>query len=172
MARLYVRPGVNPDDPHVPVAVLVVDPDGTPGERAVARLGGCCYEGDGVVYLVQTDGWAERALAGGQLVVDIAVYPAVLQQVGVDPAGFPGRSAVDPQAVVVLHEETAVDPALSAGLAEATVVLTAGPDVPLDELLAFEDDWPMVVAPVRPRNGPGRGGDEPSARQESRSAVR
>ncbi|WP_091202856.1 hypothetical protein [Micromonospora narathiwatensis] len=147
MARLYVRPGVNPDDPHMPVAVLVVDPDGTPGERAVARLGGCCYEGDGVFYLVQTDGWAERSLAGGRLTVDIAVYLAVLRQVGVDPASFPGRSAVDPQAVVVLRGETAADPALSACLAEATAVLTAGPDVPLDELLASEDDWPMVVGP-------------------------
>ncbi|MFJ1614796.1 hypothetical protein ACIODT_17095 [Streptomyces sp. NPDC088251] len=147
MGRLYVRPGVDPDERDVPVAVLVVDPDGTPGERAVVRLGDYCHEMNGWACLLQTDGWAEHARDGGWLVVDVAVYPAALRAVGVDPADFPGRSAVDPEAVVVLRAQTAASPEPSVRLSEGTAVFTAGPDVSLDELLATYDDWPMVLAP-------------------------
>ncbi|MFF4772686.1 hypothetical protein ACFY05_07485 [Microtetraspora fusca] len=73
VVRLGICPGVNRDEPDVPVVMLVVDPDGTPGERAVARLGDYCYEGDGVFFLLQTDGWAEHALDDNRLVVEIAV---------------------------------------------------------------------------------------------------
>ncbi|MFE1963137.1 hypothetical protein [Streptomyces sp. NPDC059479] len=145
-ARLYVRSGLDPDAPDTVFAVLVVDPDGTPAERAVAELGAYCYEGDGAVHLVRTDGWAERSLDAGLLTVGIAVHPVPLRQVGVDPADFPGRSAVDPQAMMVLSARTAADPALSARLAEPTAVFTAGPDVSLDDLLKSEE-WPMVLAP-------------------------
>ncbi|MFB7272589.1 hypothetical protein [Streptomyces sp. NPDC056244] len=146
-ARLYVRSGLDPDAPDTVFAVLVVDPDGTPAERAVAGLGAYCYEGDGAFYLVRTDGWAERSLDAGLLTVSIAVYPVPLRQVSVDPAGFPDRSAVDPQAVMVLSARTAADPALSARLAEPTAVFTAGPDVSVDDLLTSEEEWPMVLAP-------------------------
>ncbi|MFD7287139.1 hypothetical protein [Streptomyces sp. NPDC059863] len=147
MARLYVRPGIDPDEPDVPVVVLLVDPEGAPGERAVARLGDYCHEVNGWACLLRTDGWAEHARDGGQLVVDVAVYPVALRAVGVDPADFPGRSAIDPEAVVVLRARTAAAPESSVRLAEGTTVFLAGPNVPLDELLATYDDWPMVLAP-------------------------
>ncbi|MFF7329772.1 hypothetical protein [Streptomyces sp. NPDC008150] len=146
-ARLYVCSGLDPDTPDTAFVVLVVDPDGTPAERAVAALGSYCYEGDGAVYLVRTDGWAERSLRDGWLTVDVAVRPEALRQVGVDPLGFPGRSAVDPQALLVLSARTTADPAPSAHLAEPTAVFVAGPGVPLDDLVDAEDEWPMVLAP-------------------------
>ncbi|MPY51901.1 hypothetical protein [Streptomyces acidicola] len=147
MARLYVRSGLDPDEPDVPVAVLLVDPEGTPGERAVARLGDYCHEVNGWACLLRTDGWAEQARDGGQLVVDVAVYPSALLAVGVDPADFTGRSVVDPEAVVILRAQTAAAPEASVRLSEGTVVFTTGLDIPLDELLATYDDWPMVLAP-------------------------
>ncbi|MFE4538672.1 hypothetical protein ACFRKB_26970 [Streptomyces scopuliridis] len=147
MARLYVRPGIDPDEPDVPVVVLLVDPEGAPGERAVVRLGDYCHEVNGWACLLQTDGWAEHTRDSGRLIVDVAVYPAGLRAVGVDPADFPGRSAVDPEAVVVLRAQTAAVPGPFVPLSEATAVFTAGPDVPLDELLATYDDWPILLAP-------------------------
>ncbi|MFF9350621.1 hypothetical protein [Streptomyces sp. NPDC014734] len=144
MARLHVRSGIDPDEPDVPVVTLVVDPEGTPGERAVARLGDCCYEGDGVFYLSRTDGWGEHTLDHDRLVVDIAVYPAVLARNGVDTTAFPDRSAVDPEAALVLRAETTVDPELYARADSSTVVLTAAPDRTLDDALG--DDWPMLLA--------------------------
>ncbi|ROQ78089.1 hypothetical protein OG322_38660 [Streptomyces sp. NBC_01260] len=144
MTRLHIRSGVNPEEPDVPVVTLVVDPDGPPGERAVHELFSYCYEGDGVVYLVMTDGWAEHTLDGNRLVVEIAVYPGALGQVGVDAGTFPGRSALDPEAALVLRAETVVDPELYARAAPATAVFTAGPDRALDDLLAA-DAWPMVL---------------------------
>ncbi|MFJ3667006.1 hypothetical protein ACIPSE_11170 [Streptomyces sp. NPDC090106] len=146
-ARLYVRSGLDPDDPDRVLAVLVVDPEGTPAERALAALGSYCYEGDGVFYLVRTDGWAERTLDEGELTVDIAVYPVPLRQVDVDPEDFPARSTVDPQALLLLSARTQVDPELGARMAEATAVFTAAPDVPLDDLLKADDQWPMLLAP-------------------------
>ncbi|MER7752660.1 hypothetical protein [Kitasatospora sp. NPDC097643] len=144
MARLYVRSGLDPD---LPTAVLVVDPDGTPGERAVVRLGAYCHEGSGAFYLLQTDGWAEHTRAGDRLTVAVAVYPVGLRALRVDPADFPARSAVDPRAALVLHVEAAVDPSLPAGLAEGTVVLVAADDTPLDALLGPGAEPPMLLAP-------------------------
>ncbi|MFB7918830.1 hypothetical protein [Streptomyces sp. NPDC056061] len=146
MTRLHVRTGIDPDEPDVPVVTLVVDPGGSPGERAVARLGNCCYEGDGVFFLSQTDGWGEHTLAHDRLVVDIAVYPVVLERNGVDTAAFPGRSAVDPEAALVLRAETTVDPEVFARADSATVVFVAGPDQELDDVLGRDDDWPMLLA--------------------------
>ncbi len=151
MARLHIRPGVDPDEPDVPVVVLVVDPDGPPGEQAVSRLGSYCYEGDGVVYLLQTDGWAEQSLDGDRLAVEIAVYPFALRQVRVDAGPFPTRSALDPDAALVLRAETVVDPRLYARAAPETVVYTAPGDRPLDELLSAGDEWPMILAPAPER---------------------
>ncbi|MGW3108993.1 hypothetical protein [Streptomyces sp. NPDC001100] len=147
MARLYVRSGIAPDAPDAAFPILVVDPNGTPGERALARLGGHCYAGDGAFYLVRTDGWAERSLDAGRLVVGIAVRPVPLRQAGVDLAGFPDRSGIDPDAVLLLSARTTVDPELCAHLSGATAVFTGGPDVTLDDLLADDEEWPIMLAP-------------------------
>ncbi|MFE7463229.1 hypothetical protein ACFU6R_03875 [Streptomyces sp. NPDC057499] len=144
MARLHVRPGVDPDEPEVPVVTLRVDPDGAPGERAAARLGDHCYEGDGVLYLVRTDGWAEHALDGDRLTVGLAVYAAVLTRMGVDPAEFPDRSAADPGAVLILRAEAVVDPELYARAAPATALLVGAPDGTPEE----GGDWPVLLAPA------------------------
>lgn len=147
MARLYVRSGLDPDEPDVPVAVLVVDPEGTPGERAVARLDTYSHEVNGWACLLQTDGWVEHVRDGGQLAVAVALYPGTLLAVRVDPADFTDRSAVDPEAVVVLRAQTAAAPDASVRLSEGTAVFATSLDIPLDELIATYDDWPMVLAP-------------------------
>ncbi|MGC5360735.1 hypothetical protein ACPXCE_03465 [Streptomyces sp. DT24] len=147
MARISVRPGVNPDEPDVPVVVLLVDPDGPPGERAVARLGGHCYEGDGVLFLARTDGWAEHTLDADRLVVDVVVHPYALERIGVDVSAFPGHSAVDREAASVLRVKGPVDPGTYARAAPGTVVFTARPDRTLDDALTDDDDWPMLLAP-------------------------
>ncbi|MCL2731483.1 MAG: hypothetical protein FWE15_15835 [Actinomycetia bacterium] len=147
MARLYVRSGIDPDAPDTAFAILVVDPDGTPGERAVAELGGYCYEGDGALYLVRTDGWAEQSLDAGRLTVGVAVHPVALRHAGVDPADFADRSSADPQAVLVLEAHTLTEAALSERRAAPTAVFTAPPATTVDELLASEDEWPMLLAP-------------------------
>ncbi|MFD9689165.1 hypothetical protein [Kitasatospora sp. NPDC059088] len=157
MARLYVRSDLDPSDREAHVAVLVVDPDGTPGERALDRLGSYCYEGDRAFFLLATDGWAEQSRDGDRLTVSIAVYPYALVQVRVDPFDFPLRSALDPEAAVVLTAEVTV-PGLPARLSEATAVFTGAADVPLEVLLASEDDWPMVLAP-----GPAEDEDDDGA---------
>ncbi|MFF2354734.1 hypothetical protein ACFVVL_33845 [Kitasatospora sp. NPDC058115] len=147
MARLHVRSGVNPDDPDAPVVVLIVDPDGPPGERAVAELGSYGYEGDGAFFLLPTDGWAEHTLDGGRLTVEVAVYPFTLQQIGADPEAFPERSSAEPEAVVVLRADASVDPELWARADDATAVFTAGAGLAPDEVPAGEDAWPLVLAP-------------------------
>ncbi|MFJ8279172.1 hypothetical protein ACIRA2_17970 [Streptomyces griseoviridis] len=144
--RLSVRSGFAPDAPGDAVVVLVVDPGGAPGERAVALLSGYCYEGDGAVHLVRTDGWAEREVDGESLRLAIAVYPVALAHVGVEAGQFAERSAVDPEAVIVLRARTALPSAPVGRLSDATAVFSAAPEISVDELLA-SDDWPMVLAP-------------------------
>lgn len=148
MARLLVRPGVNPDEPDVPVVTLVVDPDGPPGERAVARLGDYCYEGDGAFHLLPTDGWIEHTLDGDRLEAAVAVHPFALGQVGVDASAFPDRSALDPEAALVLRAECPVEPGRYALTPPLTAVFTAAPDRAPDDVVA-EDGLPMILG-LRP----------------------
>ncbi|MEU4804619.1 hypothetical protein [Actinosynnema sp. NPDC023587] len=146
MARIQVRPGIDPEQPDRPVVVVIVDPGGPLGERAVNSLSSYCYEGDGVLYLSQTDGWAETSLAGDRLTVAVVAHPAALKQVDVDPGLFPVRSAADPDAVVVLRVETRVDPRVFARAGAGAAVFALGPDESLEDALA-EEAWPIVVAP-------------------------
>jgi hypothetical protein len=136
MAELVLRTGVNPDDPAERVLVLTVDPAGSAGERAVVALGERGYEGDEVLYLVQTDGWAEHHLNDGVLTVDVVVHPAVLTSLAVDPTDFPDRSTTDPTAVLVLRVSTET---AETAVPATTAVFTA----PLDEA-----DWPLILAPA------------------------
>ncbi|MBW4716802.1 hypothetical protein KZQ38_06490 [Saccharothrix sp. SC076] len=142
MPHLEIRTGVNPDEPDAPVLVLVVDPAGTPGERAVAKLGDYCYEGDEVLYLSRTDGWVEHHLDGDRLAVDIAVHPSALKQVGVDPTPFTGRSAVDPEVALVVRVEGVVDPERHAQIA-GTVLYALEPGERPDG----GEHWPILLAP-------------------------
>ncbi|MFB6891402.1 hypothetical protein ACFCX4_19100 [Kitasatospora sp. NPDC056327] len=160
MARLLVRSGINPDDPDAPVVVLLVDPDGPPGERAVARLGAHGHEESGAFHLLPTDGWAERSLDGDRLTLAVAAYPVALRQVGVDPAAFPERSAAAPEAALLLRAEAVVDPGLYARADDVTAVFTAGPDLAPDEVPADEEP-PLLLAPepveAEAGEGPGTG---------------
>ncbi|MEO3974101.1 hypothetical protein [Streptomyces sp. CAU 1734] len=146
MARLHVRTGVDPEEPDTPVVTLLADPDGPPGDRVVARLADHCYEGDEVLYLVRTDGWAEHSLDGGRLTVTVVLHPAVLARTGADLADFPEHPPAHPAAVVVLRAETAVDPELYARAAPVTAAFTMGPDDPSGDPLSGPDDWPVLLA--------------------------
>src|SRR5882724_584737 len=137
MAELWLRSGVDPDAPDELVLAVIADPDGGPGDRAVARLGDLGYEGEDASYLVQTDGWAERWTGDGTLTVDIVVYPAVLESLDIDPAAFPERSSVDSNAIRLLRTNTQASPADVARAPAVTVVFTAGSDA----------DRPLIIAP-------------------------
>lgn len=141
MAEVVLRGGLDSDEPDRVLLAVVIDPKGSPGEWAVARIGDFCYvdEDDEVAYILQTDAWAERHLANGELTVDIMVYEAMLRHFDdVDLTLFEERSHHDPDAVRVLRvtgtttHDTLPD--------ETLVYLT-----PLDRL--DEDDWPLVFAP-------------------------
>ncbi|GGS70142.1 hypothetical protein GCM10010156_31160 [Planobispora rosea] len=150
MARLHLRLGLDPARPDAPVVALVADRDGTPGERALDRLGGYCHEWDDALYLLQTDGWAERTLLEDDcLVVDVVVYPVALRHGApdVDVTAFPCRSALDPRAVRVLRAQAVVDPQLYARAVPETAVFIAAPERTLDDVLACAEDRPMVLAP-------------------------
>jgi hypothetical protein len=166
VAQVWLRSGVDPDAPDEVVLMVVVDPAGTPGERAVARLADYGYEGDGALYLVRTDGWVERRLDGRTLVIDVVAYPALLEGADLAGAGFPERSQVDPQAVRLLRLTTVVDPVEYAHAPEATAVLSAPAGSTPDGILAAVragDAWPVIygpppdpgtAAPPDPENGP------------------
>lgn len=128
--------------------LVVVDPEGTPEERAVARLADLGYEGDGVLHLSRTDGWAERRLRDGVLVVDVVARADALHSLGVDAEAFTERSRLDRRAVRLLRvrgEATGDD-----RLPEATTVVAVPPGTPVERVLADLDsgvEWPLVLAP-------------------------
>lgn len=153
MAELWFRRGVNPDDPEEFVLAIVVDPDGEPDDRAVARLGLNAYEGDGVAYLVQTDGWAEQSLVGDMLTVDLVVYPSVLKQLGVDEARLGERSPIEPDAVRLLRVSAAVDVAEYQQAPVTVVVLEAPIGTTYEQLLGMIEDGD--VAPIVLATPPG-----------------
>jgi len=133
VAELFVR---TEDD--VPVLAIVVDPEASVGERAVAELGSRGYEGDDVRYLVQTDGWAERSRDGATLTVDVVAHAAVLESLEVDTSALPERSEVDPTAIRLLRVTGELNVAT---LSDATAVYFT----PADKIT--EDDWPLILAP-------------------------
>ncbi|PWW60251.1 hypothetical protein [Actinokineospora spheciospongiae] len=84
---------------------------------------------------------------GDRLTVDVVAYPAALKQVDVDPARFLGRSSVDAEAVVVLRVETRVDPQVFARADPGVAVFALEPGQTLDDVLACDESWPIVIAP-------------------------
>jgi hypothetical protein len=141
MPEVVLRDGINPDDPDEVVLAVVIDSEeGTPGEQAVAELGdlSAVDEDDGVCYVQQTDAWAERHLENGELTVDVVIYEQVLEHAGVDPAGFPDRSPLDPEAVRVLR---VTGTTTHDTLPDVTLVYMT----PLDE--PEEDALPLLLAP-------------------------
>ncbi|MFJ3927046.1 hypothetical protein [Streptomyces sp. NPDC090022] len=168
-ARLWLARGLNPADREAVLPVVAVDPDGDPAERAVARLSAQGYEGDGCLFLVRTDGWAERRLSDGTLTVSVAAYPA-------DPDDADGvlRSARDPQAVLLLTVSAPVSALAYARATDSTVVVvtpearSAG-DIEAD--LGTGALWPLILAPPPsrlPEAFTGHGRDHNHGRTQGR----
>jgi hypothetical protein len=149
VAELWFRRGVNLEYPHEFVLAVVVDPDGEPADRAVAQLGLYSYEGDGVMYLLQTDGWAEQSLVGDVVTVDVVAYSAVLQKLRIDEAGFGERSPIEPEAVRLLRVSAVVDVAEYQRAPVTAVVLEAPVGTTFEQMLAMIGDGetePIVLA--------------------------
>ncbi|MFJ6459969.1 hypothetical protein ACIQM0_02705 [Streptomyces sp. NPDC091387] len=150
MAELVLCAGLDPDDPDSVTPVVIVAEGRAEEEDAVARLGLNGYEGDGCLYFVQTDGWAERRLEGGLLTVDIVAYPVVLK--GLDAAAdrFPERSAADPEALRLLRVSAQVSPGTYARATDITAVLTAPAGIPAEQAVAEArsgGSLPLILAP-------------------------
>ncbi|MCP2098198.1 hypothetical protein LV78_006189 [Actinosynnema pretiosum] len=147
--ELLLRNGINPEDPDAPVLLVIIDPERSPGERAVCLLGNHGYERDNALYLVPTDGWAERALDGGSLVVDLVAYPLVLGGYDLDLGLFTEPAAQDADAVRLLRVTGEVD---ATELPEATVVVAVSEGATVDDVveeLRSGELWPVVLAPAR-----------------------
>jgi hypothetical protein len=136
--EVVLRAGLNPDDPEAVRLAVVIDPQESLGEWAIAKIGEHC-DVDEENHVSRTDAWAERRLENGELTVDIVVREARLRRFDdVDATVFEERSPRDPNAVRVLRvtgtttHDTLPD--------ETLVYLT-----PLDQL--DEDDRPLVLAP-------------------------
>ncbi|MEU3056941.1 hypothetical protein [Streptomyces griseus] len=150
MAEALLCTGLDPDDPDAETLVVVVSDVPDHHERAAARLASYGYEGDGCLYLVQTDGWAERRLEGDLLTVDIVAHPALLRGLEADRERFSAPSSADPAALRLLRVETRVDPAAYGRASGATLVLTAPAGTPAEEAVALVrsgEDWPLVLTP-------------------------
>lgn len=150
MAEAVLCDGLDPDDPDALTLVVVVSDVADHHERAAARLATYGYEGEDCLYLVQTDGWAERRLEGELLTVDIVAHPALLRGLEVDRERFTARSAGDPAALRLLRVEARVDPAAYGRASDVTLVLNAPAGTPAEQAVALVrsgEDWPLVLTP-------------------------
>ncbi|WP_344401619.1 hypothetical protein [Streptomyces longisporus] len=153
MAELWVRSGMDPEAPEAVVVAVVIDPHGSPEERAVGELFSYAYEGEDCFMLVGTDGWAERRLHGEVLSVEIVVHRAVLEALAIDAAGFPERPLVEPDAVRLLRVSTPVAGRHYEQALDVTAVLKAPAQVTPQQLVAdlhSGEAWPLFLAPRPP----------------------
>ncbi|MFJ6570544.1 hypothetical protein ACIQNU_24330 [Streptomyces sp. NPDC091292] len=126
--------------------VLVLDEPDAAGEQAILALGGYGYEGDGVLYIVATDGWIEYAREGDVLTADVMAYP--LKDLDLTP--FPETSSLDQRAHRLLRVRTPVGQAVPLGPDEGVAVWFAKPsDTDEDVVAAINavEDWPLIFAP-------------------------
>lgn len=150
MAEAALCEGLDPDYPDATTVVVVVSDVADHHERAAARLGSYGYEGENCLYLVQTDGWAERRLDGELLTVDIVAHPALLRGLEVDRERFTARSVGDPAVLRLLRVEARVDPGAYGRASELTLVLTVPAGTPAGqavERVRTGEDWPLVLTP-------------------------
>jgi hypothetical protein len=130
MAEAWLRRGIDPDAPDDMHLVVAVDPNGSPGERAVVELATRAAEGDGALFVAPADGWVQRRLDGDTLTVELY------------------RGGTDPERLV--RVETTVDPLDYAETGPSTLVFAAARGATSDEVVAAiqaEVDWPIVYAP-------------------------
>jgi hypothetical protein len=148
VANAMLRSGLNPDEPDRTYLVVVVDPSGQPGDRAVSQHFDSAYEGDGAFHVLQSYGWVERHLDGDVLTVDVVTHPAVLKDL--DLSSFHGRSSVDAEAIRLVRTTVVVDPAEYARAPELTLVLSAPASASPDDIASIlynGEDWPHIYAP-------------------------
>lgn len=148
MADTWVRRGVNPDNPGEAVLVVTLDPGNSPGEAFASGMGDWGYEGDGVFYVVGTDGWITTSIEGTVLSAEVHIAGHYVAEQGGDPSGFP---AVDDGYVRVVRATGTADPALYAEAAESGIVVFDAPhgSAPEQALARdFAEDWPLIWAPA------------------------
>jgi hypothetical protein len=141
MPEAVLRDGIDPEDPERVILAVVVDPHGSPGERAVMAVGDYCFpdEEANVAYILQTDAFTECDLKAGQLTVDFMVFPSPARSDGrIDETDFPERSTLEPLAIRVLR---VTGRTTHNQLPDEVLVYTT----PLDRLT--EDDCPLIFAP-------------------------
>jgi hypothetical protein len=138
VAEVELDTGLNPDDPDELVLAVVIEPAGSAGERALLALGDLCSpdEETGACRIPDTDAYADRRIADGEVTVSVVSYPAVLEEIGITGA-FPsyGKESV---LLFDVTGETEHDT-----VPATTLVFTT----PLDELTDNEDERPFVLAP-------------------------
>jgi hypothetical protein len=141
MPEVVLRDGIDPNDPERVVVAVVLDPDGSPGERAVMAVGDYCFpdEEANVAHILQTDAFTECHLAEGELTVDFMVFPSPARSDGrIDEADFPERSTREPLAIKVLR---VTGRTAEQQLPDEVLVYTT----PLDRLT--EEDCALIFAP-------------------------
>jgi hypothetical protein len=71
MPELVLPDGIDPEDPERVVLAVVVDPEGSLGERAVMAVGDYCFpdEEANVAHILQTDAFIECALEADEVLV-------------------------------------------------------------------------------------------------------
>ncbi|MCH0539991.1 hypothetical protein I3F58_10520 [Streptomyces sp. MUM 203J] len=144
--EVWVRSGMDPDDPEAVVVAVVMDPKGSPEERAVLELGNRAHEMEDCFGLLQTDGWAERRLDGEVLTVDIVAYP--FEGLEIDAGAYFERSLVDQEAVRLLRVSSHVArPQYERALDLTAVVMApAGTsDKQIAAGLQSGELWPLIL---------------------------
>lgn len=121
MAELRWIVGGDRERPTDPEIALLVSADGPPAERAAVRLGDVGYEGDEVLYVIATDAWTERDLAGGEVTLSLHARDTTLERLGLVAGAFETSA---PGARLLVSATLAATPAqLEALNDEATLVI-------------------------------------------------
>lgn len=147
MTELRWVVGGDAERPDVPELTLLVDADGSPGDRAVVRLGDIGHEGDDVLYVIAADAWTERTLSDGVVTVGVHAWDETLAHLDIDPDEFP--VSTEGARVLVSASLPAEPQQLAAINDEATLVIPYDDEAPQDEsirqVLAHEE-WPLVIS--------------------------
>lgn len=137
----------NPSAPDALYLLLVVNPEASFEEQTVGRLSLSAYEGDGCFYFVQTDGWIEREIEEQKLKVEVYVYLAAAQRLGVDLTRFQKRSTVDRDAVCLLSVVSEIEVEAMNMVGEETLVATGENFDATLAALVSGDEAPVIFAP-------------------------
>lgn len=151
MAELRWVTGGDAERPDVPELTLLVDADGSLGDRAVVRLGDLGHEGDDVLYVIATDAWTERDLSDGVVTVSVHAWDETLARLDLPTDELP--ASIDGARLLASASLPAEPDQLAAINDEATLVIPFDSESPADEsirqVLAHEE-WPLIISNGRP----------------------